>query len=106
MVQSIDLQLIMVLELLFVSIFEGNGGHPCPCPLNLSTPLSLDQLVVLKSHILSEIATTSRHHFLCMLKYVKLFQFFSSYHNLEIGLEMVLDSHSRMQNVICLNFCR
>jgi hypothetical protein len=73
MVQSIDLQLNVVLELLFVSIFEGSGGHPCPRPFNLLVPSSPNQLVLLKSRIFSKIATISRHHFLCVLKYVELF---------------------------------
>jgi hypothetical protein len=81
----------MVLELLFVSTFEGSGGQPCPHPFNLSTPPSLDQHVVLKSHVFSKTATISQHHFLCVLKYVELFQLFSSYHNLEKNLEIVLE---------------
>jgi hypothetical protein len=90
-----------VLWLSIVSILEKNGNHPRP--LNLLPPLFLDQLLVLKSHVLLKNAAISWFHFLCMLKYTKLLQSFSPNYNLEknleIGLGVVLDL--QFQNVKC-----
>jgi hypothetical protein len=101
--------MIVVLRLSIDLILEKNGGHPHP--LNLLALLSLTQLVVLKSHVLSKNAATFQCRFLCMLKYTKLLQSFSSNRNpkriWKMDLKWCWICNSKMWSVVspfCLDF--
>jgi len=61
------LQLFVVLDLLLVSMLEENGSCLRPRPLDLSAPVSLLLLMVLKFCVLSKNATISWCHSLCVL---------------------------------------
>lgn len=85
----------MMLELSLILMLEESGGCICPLLLNMSAPLFIVSLVVLKFCISSKFVATFQCHSLCVLQSTMWFQSFFQYCNLEkileIKLEAVLD---------------